>query len=273
MGTASSAPLKVLAEGKMRIKPFLKTIEGMAPNTLVAYEQSLWQLHATIDEDEPTTDEIYAFLKQYPASSLHRHKAAIKAYLEFTHPGEAWPFTRRQFAGSQQKIPRYVSASVVAEIIGAAENEDDRMYVKTLFTLGCRIHELMAIDVGEITPMGVRVKTKGGATRLKQVTQGFYQVLSEYAKGKKGKLFPRPYNYYYIKLKELAIKVGHPEVTPHMLRHARAVDLLKKGMAPAFVQQFLGHASFQTTAIYLQITGGELAQVLEEVESNGVKVS
>lgn len=70
---------------------------------------------------------------------------------------------------------------------------------------------------------------------------------------------------------KLAEKVGHPGVSPHMLRHARAVDLLNKGMPLPFVQQFLGHANINTTARYLLITGGELGQHLEEVENNKIK--
>ena len=51
--------------------------------------------------------------------------------------------------------------------------------------------------------------------------------------------------------------------------NSRAVDLLRKKMSPAFVQQFLRHSSFNTTAIYLEITGDELGSELEKVEANG----
>lgn len=34
-----------------------------------------------------------------------------------------------------------------------------------------------------------------------------------------------------------------------------------------FIQQFLGHASIQTTAIYLQVSGGRLLKELEKVEN------
>jgi integrase/recombinase XerD len=257
----------------VNIKGFLKSIEGLSENTRKAYEQSLWQLNSVIAGKEPTHEEIYSFLSGYNSTSLHRHKAAIKAYLEFTHPGEAWPFNRRQFAGRRHHIPRYVPVEVVHQMIDAAEDKDDRMFVLTLFTLGCRIHELMGIKVEDVSVSGVRVLTKGGTYRLKRTTKDFHEVISEYIKGKKGSLFPRPYTYYYKTLRALARKVGHSEVTPHMLRHARAVDLLKKGMPLPFVQQFLGHANINTTAIYLEITGGELGDVLEKVEANGTKVS
>jgi integrase len=251
----------------MKINDFIETIDGLSDNTKRVYEQSLWQLHSVIKGEEPTDQEIYLFLRGYGASSLQRHKAAIKAYLEFS--GKPWPFSRRQFAQARQKIPRYVPPDKVKEMADGAENQDDYYFVWTLFQLGCRINELMEILTDDIKPNGVALVVKGGWHQIKPVTKAFLQELRKYAGKKKGRVFPRPYSYYYQRLKYLANKVGIAHVTPHMLRHARAVDLLNRGMPLAYVQQFLGHANINTTAIYLQITGGELAQHLERVENGG----
>jgi integrase/recombinase XerD len=257
----------------MDIRGFLKTIEGLADNTQRCYEQSLWQLNTVIKDKEPTTDEIYAFLKNYGASTLQRHKAAIKAYWEYRWPEAKWPFTRRHFAQKRQRVPRYISTETVQEIMDAGENEDEKMFVETLFQLGCRISELMSIEDHNLTPAGVRVITKGGNENLKLTTKEFNQKLQTYANKKHGKLFPKPYTYFDQLLKRMAAKAGHSGVSCHMLRHGRAVDLLRKGMKISDLQQFLGHASIMTTAIYLQITGGELAKQLEKVEANGSAVS
>lgn len=251
----------------MQIKQFLKTIEGLAPNTLKAYEQTLWQFHAFIKGEEPTDGEIKKFLSKYPASSLHRHKAAIKAYWEYRYPREPWPFTRRQFTAPRRRVPRYTKPQDVFLIMEQTDNEDDRMFIYTLFTLGCRISELMGIETTDLRDTGVEVITKGGHHRLKAVTKDFARELMNYAKRKNGKLFPNKYSYYYTRLKELGKAAGILDVSPHKLRHARAVDLLNKGMQLPYVQQFLGHASINTTAIYTEITGGELVEELEKVEN------
>lgn len=113
-----------------------------------------------------------------------------------------------------------------------------------------------------VTDNGVAVKTKGGATKLKIFTKDFRDVFIRYAKHKRGKIFPMSYNYYYTLLKRLGKEVGQPKLAPHMLRHARAIDLLRKGMQLSDVQQFLGHANINTTARYLLITGGDLVTVV-----------
>jgi site-specific recombinase XerD len=252
----------------MQIEQFLKSIKGLSDNTRRAYEQTLWQLDSAIKAKEPTADGIQKFLNTFNASTLHRHKAAIKAYWEYRFKGTEWPFNRRSFLAPRQHLPRYVNPKIVYEMVEKAENPDDAMFVRTLFMMGCRIAELMSFENEMVTDAGVAVKVKGGATKLKVFTKDFRDVFLRYAKGKRGRIFPMSYNYYYTLMKRLGKEVGHPELSPHVLRHARAVDLLRKGMKLSDVQQFLGHANINTTAIYLLITGGELAEQLEEVEGN-----
>ncbi len=42
-------------------------------------------------------------------------------------------------------------------------------------------------------------------------------------------------------------------ITPHMLRHSIATHFLKAGMKIEDIQQFLGHASLESTQIYTHI--------------------
>ena len=252
----------------MQIEQFIKTIQGLSDNTRRAYEQTLWQLDSFIKTDEPTANDIQKFLNTFNASTLHRHKAGVKAYWEYRFKGTEWPFNRRSFMAPRQILPRYVNPEVVYQMVDLAENPDDAMFIRTLFMMGCRIFELRAFENDLVTDNGVAVKTKGGATKLKVFTKDFRDVFLRYAKHKRGRIFPMSYNYYYTLLKRLGKEVGQPKLAPHMLRHARAIDLLRKGMQLSDVQQFLGHANINTTARYLLITGGDLAEQLEKVEGN-----
>jgi integrase/recombinase XerD len=253
----------------MQIPEFLNTIGGLSENTRKAYEQTLYQYDAEYNGEEPTPNGMQKFLNRYSPSSLQRHKAALKAYWEWFCPDKTWPFTRRSFLAPREQKLRYLKAEVVMKMIDNAKNEDDRMFLFTLFMTGCRIHEVKLIDQESLTDAGVVVKTKGGKTRLKYLTKDVMVKLRKYAKGKRSFIFPLSYGYYNKLLKTAGKAVGHPEITLHMIRHSRAVDLRKKGATLEFVQQFLGHASITTTAIYLQVGSDEINDELEKLDNGG----
>jgi len=59
--------------------------------------------------------------------------------------------------------------------------------------------------------------------------------------------------------------VGH--VTPHMLRHSCATNLLRAGVPVALVSGLLNHAAIQTTMRYLKVGGDELRDWLVTAQS------
>ena len=51
---------------------------------------------------------------------------------------------------------------------------------------------------------------------------------------------------------------------PHILRHTRAIELLRAGVPVTIVQDILGHSALTTTAIYLKMSGQEAKGILRD---------
>ena len=59
-------------------------------------------------------------------------------------------------------------------------------------------------------------------------------------------------------MKRLSVKT---HVTPHVLRHTFATDMLNNGCDIRVVQELLGHSSLRTTEIYTHVTNEQLKKV------------
>ena len=81
-----------------------------------------------------------------------------------------------------------------------------------------------------------------------------------------GKVFKIDRTNFYTVFRKLALKTGIPAelAHPHILRHTRAIELLRNGVPVTIVQRILGHASLSTTAVYLRYSSVETKQILKD---------
>jgi site-specific recombinase XerD len=69
-----------------------------------------------------------------------------------------------------------------------------------------------------------------------------------------------------IRAKEVVTAAGYPDLIPHELRHGAATRLLECGADIRTVQEFLGHASLNTTSVYLKVRPERLFRAVMALE-------
>jgi site-specific recombinase XerD len=73
-------------------------------------------------------------------------------------------------------------------------------------------------------------------------------------------------------IKKYTSKVKLPvEVTPHVMRHSFATDLLMAGADIRSVQEMLGHKNIQTTQIYTHVTHKHLKDIYTQYHGKSVE--
>ena len=143
-----------------------------------------------------------------------------------------------------------------------------------LYATGVRVSELINIKLSDIDFNNKRIIVCGKGNKERIVYYGDYaeEVLLKYLKthirkdnnylflNSKGEQITDGGIRYIIDniMKKLSIKV---HVTPHVLRHTFATDMLNNGCDIKVVQELLGHSSLKATEIYTHVTKEHLKEV------------
>jgi len=144
---------------------------------------------------------------------------------------------------------------------------------------GCRISEAIAVDDtrdvdfrnGDVVLPTLKRhgKSKGKVKRTDPLSANVFaewgKLLAQFPE-LRGKLFKLHHSTVFLTFQKLAEKAGLASELrhPHILRHTKAIELLRAGVSLTIVQQLLGHATISTTAVYLRFSGVEIKQILRD---------
>ncbi|NUQ56902.1 MAG: tyrosine-type recombinase/integrase [Candidatus Paceibacter sp.] len=188
-------------------------------------------------------------------------------------------------------------------------NLRDKAILELLFSTGLRVSELCALNrdsFSEAKNGEISIRGKGGKIRVVFISETAKQALKNYldkrtdteealfvsaGTGKvgfrriprydrsQGNQFPSSGNVSRLTprsvermIKQRATEAGiSKKVTPHVIRHCFATDLLSNGADIRAVQTMLGHSNISTTQIYTHITDKQLRDVHKSFHNKGRK--
>jgi len=144
---------------------------------------------------------------------------------------------------------------------------------------GARMGEVLSIDDRtDIDFRNAEVKLvtlkrhnsrKRNSTRIVPVPASVISEIATYLAEfpeQRGRVFKLDQGNFRRVFYERAKAAGIPKdlAHPHILRHTRAIELLRAGVPVTIVQDLLGHSALTTTAVYLRISGQEAKGILRE---------
>lgn len=212
---------------------------------------------------------------------------ALRAFLKFLRRRGVASLNpeRIELAKVPERSIDMISAAELKRLMNAPntkelEGKRDKAILELLFSTGLRISELtgLCIDDIDMTRDEFSVRGKGDKIRVVFLSDTARKAVQDYLKNRKDmddamfirygrkmndggdlRLSPRAVQRL---LKKYAAAAGITrKVTPHVIRHSFATDLLSNGADLRSVQALLGHANIATTQVYTHVTDKHLRDV------------
>ena len=183
----------------------------------------------------------------------------------------------RQSPGSKRRtLPEYLDKHEVDALIKAAPHPKAALLMLMQWRAGLRVSEALTVEVSDLKLVcerpNIRIRQgKGGRPRVVPVHDDLKGALSNaiaYGQVRRGRIIEvtRSTAWRWVKdatgrAMELgAISPGR-RVGTHTLRHSAARHWISSGIPINVVSRWLGHASLQTTLVYLEILPDPLGEM------------
>ena len=150
---------------------------------------------------------------------------------------------------------------------------------------GARVHEVVDLRCSDINLPGRSLRIMGKGRRQRQVfltNDWITSLTAAYIEARRALAITHPqllFNSHHEALTAPALRARlvkaaqeaglGTRVTPHMLRHSAATQLIEAGVDIRFIQRLLGHASLTTTEIYTHVSDSVLSRAVSDADVLG----
>lgn len=222
------------------------------------------------------------------------HLIAIRSFLKYIRKRgfEVYPPERIELAKVPERSLDLISHTELVRLLESPTQEKDQLrrlrdsaLFQLFFSTGLRVSELCSLDrTIDLKQDEISVRGKGEKVRVVFLTDAAKSSIKEYLEKRVDvdpalfiQLGPGAKQAQTLRLTPRSVEriVHHhatkagilKKVTPHVLRHTFATDLLFNGADLRAVQMMLGHANISTTQIYTHITDKQLRDVHKKFHS------
>lgn len=283
---------------KREFLEYIEITKGRSIKTVENYDHYLSRFlefskaKSVSDVSEEKLREFRLWLNRQPGTGGNMMKRktqnyyliALRAFLKFLAKRgiKALPPEHIELAKVPERSLDLITAAELERLMKAPEGNGlkelrNRAIMEMFFSTGLRVSELCALDTDlDLSRDELSVRGKGDKVRVVFLSASAKSAVSAYLKARKdmaealfvrhsaGKKMPSRLTPRSIEsiIKACAIKAGiTKKVTPHVIRHSFATDLLENGADLRSVQALLGHANIATTQIYTHVTDKHLLDV------------
>ena len=282
------------------IKDFIKYLQNekrYPETTITSYQKDLDNYYGfiilkKINYKKITKEEIRSYLKyldqlKYSKTTISRILSTLRhfyQYLMIHKVVEVNVFKLIKNPKKDKQLPNFLQSDELQKIFDSINLDTplgirNRLIVELLYASGLRVSELTNLDIENINLNNKEIRVLGKGSKERIVFFGDYakkylelyltNSRPELENDKKTKKLLLNNNGNPITTRGIQLVIDNivrdaslkHNISPHVLRHTFATDLLNNGADLKSVQELLGHSSLSTTQIYTHITNDRLRSV------------
>lgn len=285
---------------------YLERVRGLSPKTLRSYRNDLVRFLtycATMGVTPEDADRriVRGFLaelsrQRLKTSSINRMGSALRGFFHYLlrmGTRQTDPMIGLRTMKGPRTLPSFLSESEMKGVLSAPDDRfvgiRDRLLLELLYSTGCRVAELVAVNLSDLSlsEQTIRVRGKGGRERLvflgasavdavktwipvreNRVDRDDSDACKALVLNAHGRRITERGVFYLIARYGQQVAAERP-IGPHAFRHSFATHLLNRGADLRAVQELLGHASLRTTQIYTHTGIERLAAVYAKAHPHG----
>lgn len=279
---------------------YLESVRGLSAASVRAYRGDLTAFDEWLAAEQLTDEEVDpSVVRRYVAhlsrrnaarSSINRTLSALKGYFRFlvrTGVRSGSPVENVRGLKKRQKLPGFLFEEEMKEVLEIQGGDftalRDRLIFELLYSTGCRISELVLINLDDVDFKGSRILVHGKGRKDRYVFLGraALECLKDYLPSRRSRLDrigSRDEKALLLNAngrritqrgvagiiqKRIAETGITKRVSPHTFRHSFASHILDRGADIRIVQELLGHSSLSTTQVYTHLGLGQLKRIYQ----------
>lgn len=231
--------------------------------------------------------------------------AAIHAffkYLQMEHPHSLHQYQQilaipmKKF---RRKSVNYLALDAIENLLDTPDRNTkdgrrDLVLLSLIYDSGARVQEIADVRVADVrlqSPATIKLMGKGNKSRIVPLMEPMARLIRQYLKennlglphcneyplfrNRRGNKLTRSGIAYILKKYFAEARKSFPEyfpdtISPHILRHSKAMHLLQSGVNLVYIRDLLGHVSVQTTEIYAKADSSAKRKALEKAYTDVV---
>jgi len=283
---------------KAEIEKFMQYLviqRNASPMTVKSYKSDLGQFCEFL-KDMPIQsiekDTIRGFVEYCYDTGLskvttRRKIFALKSFFKFLYNNDLIannPAKSISIPKRGNKIPQFLTYKQIKKLLDFPLMEfvdfRDRALLEVFYSTGARTSEIASADITDCDFDGGRLKVHGKGLTERMVFLGddsldclerylnerekrFHKLTEPLFVNRNGERITVRSIFNVVTKRAEGVGISG-KISPHILRHSFATEMLNRGVDVRWLQEFLGHSSVKTTQTYLHLTKERLKKSYEQ---------